>query len=71
MLAMTRKILQWLRDNEAELQDVDYVDGVDNYCSRVLVYRRPDVWPKTETYHDVCRRRRRRHSSSADNGAWR
>ena len=69
MLAMTRKILQWLRDNEAELQDIDYVDGVD-YCSRVLVYRRPDVWSKTETYRDVCRRRRR-HSSGADNGAWR
>ena len=25
MLAMTCKILQWLEDNEAELQDIDYV----------------------------------------------
>ena len=29
MLAMTRKILQWLHDNEAQLQDIDYADGVD------------------------------------------
>ena len=29
MLAMTRKILQWLQDNEAQLQDIDYADDVD------------------------------------------
>ena len=29
MLAMTRKILQWLQDNEAQLQDIDYADEVD------------------------------------------
>ena len=34
MLAMTDKILQWLRDNEVQLQDIDYVDGVD-YCTRL------------------------------------
>ena len=26
MLAMTRKILQWLQDNEAQLQEIDYAD---------------------------------------------
>ena len=26
MLAMTRKILQWLQDNETQLQNIDYVN---------------------------------------------
>ena len=40
MLAMTRKMLQWLRDNEAHLQDIDYADGVD-YCDvKIPVYDR-------------------------------
>ena len=43
MLAMTRKILQWLQDNEAQLQDIDYADGVDHGDVQTLVYRRPDA----------------------------
>ena len=43
MLAMTRKILQWLRDNEAQLQDIDYTDGCDHCDIKTSVYRRPDV----------------------------
>ena len=43
MLTMTRKILQWLQDNEAQLQDIDYADGVDHCDVKTLVYRRPDV----------------------------
>ena len=43
MLAMTRKILQWLHDNEAQLKDIDYADGVDHDDVRTLVYRRNDV----------------------------
>ena len=30
MLAMTHKIIQWLQDNEAQLQDIDYADGCDH-----------------------------------------
>ena len=40
---MTRKILQWLQDNEAQLQDIDYADGVDHCDVKTLVYRRPDI----------------------------
>ena len=48
MLAMTRKILQWLQDNEAQLQDIDYADdmeesGGDHSEMMTLVYRRPDI----------------------------
>ena len=31
ILAMTRKILQWLHDNEAQLQDIDYADRCRDY----------------------------------------
>ena len=30
MLAMARKIMRWLVVNEAQLQDIDYADGVDH-----------------------------------------
>ena len=43
MLAMTRKILQWLQNNEAQLQDIDYADGVDDDVIKRLVYRRPGL----------------------------
>ena len=43
MLAMTRKIIQWLQDNEAQLQDIDYADGSDHCDVKTTVYRRPDV----------------------------
>ena len=45
MLAMTHKILQWLQDNEAQLQDIDYADGFDHCDVKTLVYERPE---------DVC-----------------
>ena len=41
MLAMTRKILQSLHDNEAQLQDIDYADGFADCVRRV--YRRPGL----------------------------
>ena len=52
MLAMTRKILQWLHDNEAQLQDIDCADGCDHRDVKISVYRRPDVeawWEERES----------------------
>ena len=43
MLAMTRKILQWLQDNEAHLGDIDYADDCDHCDVKTTVYKRPDV----------------------------
>ena len=42
MLAMTRKILQWLKDNQADLQDIDYGDDTrnDDRCFKTTVYQR-------------------------------
>ena len=34
MLAMTRKVLQWLQDNEAQLQDIDYADDTSTDAKR-------------------------------------
>ena len=41
MLAMTHKILQWLQDNEAQLQNIDYATDDGAPDSKILVYRRP------------------------------
>ena len=61
MLAMTRKILQWLRDNEAALETMDYDDDDVNDdveqsrrqpISVELIYSRYDygqAWASLET----------------------
>ena len=53
MLAMTQKILQWLQDNEDQLQDIDYADEISDHCDeKILVYSRRDgieFWKKTGT----------------------
>ena len=55
MLAMTRKILQWLQDNKAQLQDIDYADNCDHCDIMTTVYERLDVrvtWWHTKNEYD-------------------